>query len=392
MKPVYISSFTRTPVGGFGGQLSMFSAVELGTHAIKKIVEKSGVDAASIEAVYMGNVLSANLGQSPARQAALHAGLPVSADATTINKVCASGLKAVALAAGDIMLDKINLAVAGGMESMSNAPFYAPFNRFGGHKTGNLEMIDGMIKDGLWDPYSNLHMGTITERAVSKYNISREEQDDYAARSYRLALDAIASGKSAPEISPLVYTDKKGKQVVVDKDEDAFKVNYEKMPQLKPSFADNGTITAANASNLNDGAAALLLTGDPAAYGLASVARIVDFADAATDPDMFSIAPSIAIQKLLDRNQLSVADIDFFEINEAYAFVPLVNSRLLHIPVEKINVLGGAVALGHPIGASGARILVTLLNVLHTMNGRLGIAAICNGGGGATAVLIERQQ
>jgi acetyl-CoA C-acetyltransferase len=388
MKPVYISSFARTPVGGFGGQLSSFSATELGTHAISAVVERSGVDPQLIEAVYMGNVLSANLGQSPARQAALHAGLPVSADATTINKVCASGLKAVAAAAGDVMLGKAQLAVAGGMESMSNAPFYAPFNRFG-HKTGNLEMIDGMIRDGLWDPYSKQHMGTITERAVRKYGISREEQDAYAARSYRLALASIETGKFDAEISALTMAGKKGTQLL-DKDEDAFKVNYEKMPLLKPTFVEDGTITAANASNLNDGAAAMLVTSDPAAFGVKPVARIVDFADAATEPDMFSVAPSLAIRKLLDRNDLSIADIDYFEINEAYAFVPLVNSRLLQLPLEKINVLGGAVALGHPIGASGARILTTLLNVLIRNDGRLGIAAICNGGGGATAMLIEK--
>lgn len=391
MKPVYISSFARTPIGGFGGQLSSFSATQLGAHVIKSILEKSGADAQRVEAVYMGNVLSANLGQSPARQAALYAGLPVTADATTINKVCASGLKAVTAAASDIMLDKVNLAAAGGMESMSNAPFYAPFNRFG-HKTGNLELIDGMIKDGLWDPYSDQHMGAITERAVNKYGISRGEQDAYAARSYRLALESVETGRFAAEISPVGITDKKGNKVLLDKDEDAFKVNYEKMPLLKPGFSDGGTITAANASNLNDGAAALLLTGDPGAYGIPAMARITDFADAATAPDMFSVAPSLAIQQLLDRNRLSVADIDYFEINEAYAFVPLVNSRLLHIPQEKINIFGGAVALGHPIGASGARILVTLLNVLQVTNGKRGIAAICNGGGGATAVMVEKNQ
>lgn len=389
MKDVYIVSAKRTPIGGFLGSLSGFSATELGKIAIEGALSVANIPADRIDSVYMGNVLQAGLGQSPARQAAKFAGIGDHTDATTINKVCASGMKAVMLSAQQIQLGIDDVVVAGGMESMSNVPHYIPQRV--GNKMGHGLLTDGLLKDGLTDVYNDFHMGNAAEVTVRQYGITREEQDAYALASYERAALAFADGKFDDEIIPIEIKQKTG-SVTIKNDEDVYKLIPEKVAALRPVFEEGGTITAANASNLNDGAAALVLASAEAVakYGLKPIAKIIGYADAAQAPEWFTTAPSLAIPKALAQAGLSQADIDYFEINEAYAAVILANTRILGIAPEKINVYGGGVAMGHPIGASGARILATLTSVLAQEGGRYGVAAICNGGGGASAVVIEK--
>lgn len=384
MKEAFIVSARRTPVGGLLGSLSAFSATQLGAAAIKAALDTAGAAPQHVDSVYMGNVLSAGLGQAPARQAAIFAGIPHDKDATTINKVCSSGLKAVTLAAQQIQLGMDDLVVAGGMESMSNVPHYAYLRN--SVRLGDRALTDGMTKDGLWDVYNDYHMGNAAEMGIRHFGFSREELDDYALSSYGKAQAAAANHKADAEIVAMEW-----KGQVFDRDEDIDKLKPEKVPLLKPAFEEGGLLTAANSSNLNDGAAALVLASANAVHeqGLTPMARILGFADAAQAPEWFTTAPALAIPKALQHAGIPLADIDLFEINEAYASVVLSIRRLLDLDPAKININGGAVALGHPIGASGARILVTLTHALHQENKRYGVAAICNGGGGATAVVIE---
>lgn len=388
MKEVFIITARRTPIGGFLGKLSNQSATQMGATAIRSAITAAGIDPGQIDSVYMGNVLSANLGQAPARQAALFAGISETTDCTTVNKVCASGMKAAVIGAQQIQLGMENIVVAGGMESMSNAPHYAFLRRQ--TKLGNESFTDGLLKDGLTDVYHNFHMGNAAEMCVRKFNLSREEQDAFALASYEKAAIATKTGKFSRELIPF---QPEGKQAGagLDHDEDIDKVIPEKVSRLKPTFEAGGTITAANASNLNDGAAALLLASEEGMrqHGLKPLARIVAYADAALAPEWFTLAPAEAIKKALQAAKLKLGDIGFFEINEAYAAVVLANQRLLGLDAGKVNLYGGAVAMGHPLGASGARILCTLTSVLAQEGARYGLAAICNGGGGASAIIIE---
>jgi len=391
MKEIVILGGARTPIGSFLGALSSFSAPKLGSVAIKCALENSGVKPEQVQQVLMGNVLQAAVGQAPARQAGIGAGIPVEAGAVTINKVCGSGLKAVMYAANDIRCGEYDLAVAGGMESMSNAPYALPQARTG-YRMGNGKMIDIMVHDGLWDPYGDKHMGNCAETCVAKYHFTREQQDAFSLESYRRAQDATKSGKFKKEIAVVEIASKKGTSVVVD-DEEPFNAPLDKMGSLKPAFQkDGGTVTAANASKINDGAAALVVTSADYAqeHGLKPMARIVAQATAAQEPEWFTTAPAKAIDIVLRRAGLSVGDIDLFEVNEAFAAVALAAMEDAKIPHEKMNVHGGAVALGHPIGASGARILVTLLHALENRNLERGMAAICIGGGEAAAMIVER--
>jgi acetyl-CoA C-acetyltransferase len=391
MKEIVILGGARTPIGSFLGALSSFSAPKLGSVAIKCALENSGVKPEQVQQVLMGNVLQGAVGQAPARQAGIGAGIPVEAGAVTINKVCGSGLKAVMYAANDIRCGEYDLAVAGGMESMSNAPYALPQARTG-YRMGNGKMIDTMVHDGLWDPYGDKHMGNCAETCVSKYQFTREQQDSYSLESYRRAQDATKSGKFKKEIAVVEIASKKGTSVVVD-DEEPFAAPLDKMGSLKPAFQkDGGSVTAANASKINDGAAALVVTSAEYAeqQGLKPMARIIAQATAAQEPEWFTTAPAKAIDIVLRRAGMSVDDIDLFEINEAFAAVALAAMVDAKIPHEKMNVHGGAVALGHPIGASGARILVTLLHALEGRNLKRGMAAICIGGGEAAAMIIER--
>jgi acetyl-CoA C-acetyltransferase len=387
-KEVFIVAAKRTPIGGLMGSLSHLSATALGTLAIKGAMDSIGLNPETVDEVIIGNVLSANLGQSPARQAAIGAGIPATADATTVNKVCASGMKATSFGAQQIELGLSDIVVTGGMESMSNTPHYTYIRS--ATKYGNATLTDGMIKDGLWDPYHDFHMGSAAELAVKKYNLSREAQDDYALASYNKAVAATKAGKFTSEIVPVTVKQKTGEVTITD-DEDIYKVIPEKVAKLSPAFEQDGTITAANASNLNDAAAALILASAEAVekYGLTPLAKIVAYADAAQDPEWFTTSPALAIPKALERAELSLDQIDLFEINEAYAAVVLANAQILGIDTRQVNVYGGAVALGHPIGASGARIITTLVSALKQEGGRYGVAAICNGGGGASAIVIE---
>lgn len=389
MREVVIVSALRTPIGSFGGSLSGFTATQLGGFAIKAAVEKAGIKPEDVQEVYMGNVLSANVGQAPATQAAKFAGLP-DVPATTINKVCASGTKAIMLAAQSIASGQNDIVVAGGMESMSNVPYYLDKARTG-YRLGHGQLTDGLVKDGLWDVYNDYHMGSAAELCASTYNISREAQDNYAVSSYKRAQASINDGKFNAEIIPVEVVDRKGNATIIDKDEDAYSVNFEKLPGLKPVFKKDGTITAANASALNDGAAALvLMSADKAKeLGLKPLARILSYADAQQAPEWFTTAPSKAIPLALQRAGKSIADVDFFEINEAFSVVSLANNQELGLTESQVNVNGGAVAMGHPLGASGARIVVTLISVLNQNKGKIGVAGICNGGGGASALVIE---
>ncbi|MEJ5048613.1 acetyl-CoA C-acyltransferase [Chryseobacterium culicis] len=388
MKEVFILSAKRTSIGGFMGSLSGFTATQLGAIAIRDAYENIGLAPEHVDSVYMGNVLSAGVGQSPARQAAIFAGIPVDKDATTINKVCASGMKSVMMGAQQIQLGLDHIVMTGGMESMSNVPHYVKLRQ--GTKLGDTSLIDGLIKDGLWDVYNDFHMGSAAELGVKKYGLTRQELDEYALFSYQRAQEAAKNGKFSNELIPISIEGKKG-AVIVDKDEDIDKLIPEKIALLKPAFEADGTLTAANSSNLNDGAAAIVLGSSEAIahHNLKPLARIVAYADAAQSPEWFTTSPSVAIEKLLKQTGLRLSDIDFFEINEAYSSVILSNQKILGYDLNKVNIYGGAVALGHPIGASGARIVTTLVNVLRQEKGRYGIAAICNGGGGASAILIE---
>jgi acetyl-CoA C-acetyltransferase len=388
MKEVFIVGAKRTPVGGLLGNLSHLSATQLGAHAIKSALASVHLAPGSVDEVLMGNVLSAGIGQSPARQAAIFADIPHHVDATTINKVCASGLKSVMLGAQQIQLGAGNIIIAGGMESMSNTPHYAYLRR--GHKFGNTSLADGMLKDGLWDVYNDYHMGSAAELCARTYNITREAQDEYALMSYARAVAATKAGKFADEVAPVEIVQKGATTTVAD-DEDIYKVIPDKVGKLKPAFEDGGTVTAANASNLNDGAATVILASADAVatYNLTPVARIIGFADAAETPEWFTTAPAKAIPKAITNAGLSASDIDYYEINEAYAAVAIANMQILGIDAGKVNVYGGAVAIGHPLGASGTRILCTLLSVLKQERGRYGVAAICNGGGGSSAMVIE---
>jgi len=390
MREVVIVSALRTPIGSFGGSLSGFTATQLGGFAIKAAVEKAGIKPEHVQEVYMGNVLSANVGQAPATQAAKFAGLP-DVPATTINKVCASGTKAIMLAAQSIASGQNDIVVAGGMESMSNVPYYLDKARTG-YRLGHGQLTDGLVKDGLWDVYNDYHMGSAAELCASTYNISREAQDNYAVSSYKRAQASINDGKFNAEIIPVEVVDRKGNTTIVDKDEDIYSVNFDKLPGLKPVFKKDGTITAANASALNDGAAALvLMSADKAKeLGLKPLARILSYADAQQAPEWFTTAPSKAIPLALQRAGKSITDVDFFEINEAFSVVSLANNQEMGLADSQVNVNGGAVAMGHPLGASGARIVVTLLSVLNQNNGKIGVAGICNGGGGASALVIEK--
>jgi acetyl-CoA C-acetyltransferase len=390
MQEVYIVSAVRTPIGSFGGALSSLSATELGAIAIKGAIEKAGIKPELVEECIMGNVLSANVGQAPARQAALGAGLPTSVRCTTVNKVCASGMKSIMFAAQSIMLGITEVAVAGGMESMSNAPFYVPNARFG-YKFGSNTLVDGLEKDGLTDAYDKIAMGHFADQTARKYGFSREAQDAYAIDSYKRAAEATEKGYFKDEIIPVEIQTKKG-TVVVSEDEEFKKVDFEKIPSLKSAFEKRGTVTAANSSTLNDGACALVLMSRRKAerMGLLPLARIVTFLDTEQDPSLFTTAPTVAVPKAIKAANLIREEIDYFEINEAFSVVPLAYEKMQEIPHKKMNVFGGAVSLGHPLGASGARIVTTLISVLRQTKGRYGAAGICNGGGGASAMIIER--
>ncbi|HEX9161928.1 MAG TPA: thiolase family protein [Thermoanaerobaculia bacterium] len=390
MKDIFILGGARTPIGSFLGTLSSLSAPKLGSIAIKCALENSRVQADQIEQVIMGNVLQAGVGQAPARQAAIGAGIPTSAGAITVNKVCGSGMRSLMYAANDIRCGDYDIAIAGGMESMSNAPYALPQARTG-YRMGPGKMVDIMIHDGLWDPYGDKHMGTCAEACAAKYTFSREEQDDYSRESYRRAQDATKSGKFKKEIAVVEVPGKKGTSVVVD-DEEPFAAPLDRMGSLKPAFQkEGGTVTAANASKINDGAAALVVTsGDYASkHKLTPIARVVAHSSHAQEPEWFTTAPGKAIELVLKRANLKIDDIDLFEVNEAFAVVALAAMKDVGIPHDKLNVHGGAVALGHPIGASGARIVVTLIHALQDRGLKRGLAAICIGGGEATAVIVE---
>lgn len=383
-------SAVRTPIGTFGGSLSSFSATSLGGIAIKGALDKAGISKDLIDEVIMGSVIQAGLGQAPARQAAKLAGLPDKVICTTINKVCASGMKSIAMAAQNIMLGDADIIIAGGMESMSNVPYYNMSQRWG-NKYGDIVLQDGLAKDGLVDVYDKVAMGNFADVCATKYNISRETQDTFAVNSYKKAQAAIENGWFKDEIVPVELQQKKGSAIIVDKDEEPSKVNFDKIPQLNPAFSKEGTVTAANASTMNDGAAAVVLMSSSKAKELdiKPIAIIKSFADAEQDPKWFTTTPSLALPKALKKANLNINDIQFFEFNEAFSVVGIVNTELLKIDPKKVNVHGGAVALGHPLGCSGARIIVSLIHILSKHKAKYGAAAICNGGGGASAMVIE---
>lgn len=388
-KEVYIVSAVRTPMGSFGGTLAGIPATKLGAIAIKGALDKINLDPKLVNEVFMGSVLQANLGQAPARQAAKFAGLPDNVNCTTVNKVCASGMKSVSLAVQAILLGDADIVVAGGMENMSAVPFYLENNRWGA-KYGNGTVVDGLAKDGLTDVYHNYPMGNCAELCAKEYNFTREDQDAFAVESYKRSAAAWAAGKFKEEIVPVEVKTKKG-DILFAEDEEYKAVNFEKIPGLKPVFQKDGTVTAANASTMNDGAAALVLMSKEKAdaLGLKPLAKIKGYADAEQAPEWFTTTPSVALPKAVEKAGLKVSDINYFELNEAFAVVGLANIKLMNLDASKVNVNGGAVSLGHPLGASGARVLVTLINVLKQNNAKYGAAAICNGGGGATSIVIE---
>eukprot|EP01118_Nematostelium_gracile_P013053 TRINITY_DN4877_c0_g1_i1.p1 TRINITY_DN4877_c0_g1~~TRINITY_DN4877_c0_g1_i1.p1 ORF type:complete len:416 (+),score=149.29 TRINITY_DN4877_c0_g1_i1:63-1310(+) len=389
-KDVVILSAVRTPIGAFNGSLSSLSAPELGAVAIKGAMEKIKLSPKEVQEVYFGHVLQGGVGQAPARQALVKAGIPYSCEATTINKVCASGMKAVAMAAQNIMLQQRDLMIAGGMESMSNTPYYVP-NARQGLRYGNGKLEDGVLKDGLWDPYHDQHMGNCGEKCAKDYSISRQEQDNFAIETYKRASEAWKSGFFKDEVVP-VTIQKKGETIVISEDEGIKSIKLDKVPTLKPAFDKNGSITAANSSPLNDGASALVLASSQKAQqlGIKPIGRILGFADFAQEPQDFTTAPSKAIPIALERAGLKLSDIDYFEINQAFSVVSIANAKILGLDYNKLDVNGGAVALGHALGSSGSRIIVTLLHTLRARNGKYGVAAICNGGGGASAIVVER--
>lgn len=390
MTEVVIVAAARTPMGSFGGALKSLSATQLGALAIKGVIERSGMDASQVSDVFMGSVLQANLGQAPARQAAKFAGLPDTVNCSTVNKVCASGMKAVSMAAQHIMLGDASVVVAGGMESMSNTPYYADAMRWG-NKYGNVQFIDGLAKDGLTDVYDGKAMGFAAEHCASSCGITRAEQDAFAIESYKRSQQAWEQGLFATEVIPVSIPQRKGDPVVVSRDEEPFAVKFDKIPSLPAAFIKDGTVTAANASTMNDGAAALILMSAEMAreLGLQPLAAIRGYADAEQAPEWFTTAPSLALPKAIAKAGLQPSDIAYWELNEAFSVVGIENTRRLKLDPATVNVHGGAVSLGHPLGCSGARIIVTLLNVLRARGARYGAAGICNGGGGASAIVIE---
>jgi acetyl-CoA C-acetyltransferase len=387
--PVIIAA-KRTPLGSLGGSLSTFSAPELASMAILEIIKNAGISQDEVQEVVLGNVLSAGIGQAPARQAALKAGLPDDTPSTAVNKVCASGMKAIMIAANQIRLEQADVIAAGGMESMSNVPYYLPKTRFGA-KLGHSKAEDGIIKDGLWDVYNDFHMGNAAEICARECHINREQQDEFAATSYKRAIEAHENGSFDDEIITVKVKDRKGNVSAVRMDEELKRVNYDKIPSLRPVFEKEGTVTAANASSINDGAAAVLMMSESKAdeMGLKPLARIKSQASAANEPEWFTTAPAKAIPIALERAKIKTDDVDLFEINEAFSVVSLANNQILELDPEKVNIHGGAVSIGHPIGCSGARIIVTLLHALQQSGGTIGCAGICNGGGGASAVVVE---
>jgi acetyl-CoA C-acetyltransferase len=393
MKEVFIVAAKRTPLGSFGGVFANTSAVELGATAVKAAVAQSGIEGSQVDELFFGSVVQANLGQAPATQVLLKAGLLNSVPATLINKVCASGMKATIHAAQSIQLGQNEVVVSGGMENMSQIPFYLEKARYG-YGFGNGQLIDGLAKDGLTDVYAQAAMGCFADATATKFNLTREQQDAFAIESYKKVAAHTENGDFAAEISPVTLKDRKGNETIVDTDEEFKKVIFEKIPTLKPVFTKDGTVTAANASTINDGAAALVLVSKEYAEknNLKPLAKIISYGDGAREPEWFTIAPIIAAEKALERANLKISDIDFFEINEAFAAVPMAFAQNFDISSEKLNVYGGAVAMGHPLGCSGARIIVTLLNVLQKNKGKYGMAAICNGGGGASAMIVENLQ
>ena len=390
MKEVYIISAVRTPMGSFGGCLKGLSATQLGAIAIRGAVTKANISPGLIQDVLMGCVIQANLGQAPARQAAKYAGLSNEVNCTTVNKICASGMKAISIAAQSIRLGDADIVVAGGMESMSNAPFYAESVRWG-NKYGNVSLIDGLAKDGLLDAYDGKAMGNAAELCASSCNISRAEQDAFAVESYKRSQAAWEKGLFTNEIVPVEIPQRKGDPVVIAKDEEPYNVKFDKIPSLNPAFQKDGTVTAANASTMNDGAAALVLMSKEKAdeSGLKPIAKILSYADAEQAPEWFTTSPSIAVPKAVVKAGLKMEDISYWELNEAFAVVGIENTKRMKLDPARVNVHGGAVSLGHPLGCSGARIIVTLINVLKTNKARYGAAGICNGGGGASAMVIE---
>ena len=391
MKNVYIVSAVRTPIGSFGGQFAGVSATKLGAAAIKGALEKGNVPADQVEEVFMGNVLSANLGQAPARQAAMFAGLSNTVPCTTVNKVCSSGAKAIMFAAQSIMLGDKDVVVAGGMENMSQVPYYMPKARYG-QKYGHGQLNDGLVLDGLTDVYNQSLMGVCADATASKFEISREEQDAFAIQSYTRTAAATDAGNFKAEIVPVEVPQRRGDALVIDTDEEYTRVKFEKIPALRAAFSKEGTVTAANASTINDGASALVLMSEEKMneLGLKPLAKIVAFADAAHEPEWFTTAPPVAARKALDKAGLKTEDMDLFEVNEAFSVVTMAFNKEMGISEDKVNVNGGAVSLGHPLGTSGARIVTTLVHALGQNDGKYGLAAICNGGGGASSLIIER--
>jgi acetyl-CoA C-acetyltransferase len=391
MKEVYIVSATRTPIGSFGGSLSGLSATALGAKAIAGALAAAKVEPTQVQEVFMGNVVSSNLGQAPARQAALGAGLPFNVPCTTVNKVCSSGMKSVMFGAQAIALGQADIIVAGGMESMSNIPYYIPGARWG-HKYGNGELVDGLARDGLTDAYSHTAMGVSADKTAEKFGISREAQDAFAIESYKRSQKSTNDGLFKNEITPVEIAQRKGPPVIIDKDEECFKVDFDKIPLLKPAFNPDGTVTAANASTINDGASAVVLASGEALkkYGLTPLARVVSYADAEQDPFWFTTSPTLAAPLAIERAGLKKNDIDFFEVNEAFAVVTMAFEQTLEIDHSQVNIHGGACALGHPLGASGTRIITTLAHILKQEDKRYGLATLCNGGGGASAIIIEK--
>jgi acetyl-CoA C-acetyltransferase len=390
-KEVFIVAAVRTPIGSFGGSLKSFTATQLGGIAIKAVLEKVQLDPSTVDEVIFGSVIQAGLGQAPARQAAIFGGLPHKVICTTVNKVCASGMKSISQAAQSILLGDADIIVAGGMESMSNVPFYNTHQRWG-NKYGDITVLDGLAKDGLVDVYDKVAMGHFADLCAKEHSISRADQDQFATASYQKSQLATEKGLFKDEIVPVVIPQKKGDPIIVDKDEEPFNVKFDKINALQPAFTKEGTVTAANASTMNDGAAAvLLMSGEKVkALGLKPIAKIISYADAEHDPKWFTTAPSLALPKALEKANLTMDQIDAFEFNEAFSVVGIVNTQLLKIDASKVNVHGGAVSLGHPLGCSGARIIVTLAHILQQEQKQFGAAAICNGGGGASAMVIER--
>lgn len=391
MNEVFIVAAVRTPIGSFGGSLAAIPATKLGSIAIKGALAKAGVDASEVNEVFMGNVVSSGLGQAPARQAAIGAGIGYNVPCTLVNKVCSSGMKAVMLGAQSIMLGQNEVVMTGGMENMSAVPYYLPKARFG-YKYGHGQLIDGLMHDGLWEPYHEFPMGNCADNTAKEMNLTREAQDEYAIQSYQRSADAWASGKFKEEIIPVEIPQRKGDPMIFDEDEEYKNVKFEKIPALKPVFSKDGTVTAANASTINDGASAILLVSENKLkeLNLTPLAKIRGFADAAQEPIWFTTSPSLAIPKAMKHAGVDKEDVDYYEVNEAFSAVALANNEKLGLDNNKVNVNGGAVSLGHPLGASGARILTTLNGVLHQNNAKIGVAGICNGGGGASAIVIEK--